>query len=328
MSRIKGAILAAGRGTRLRPLTHLVPKPLVPVAGRPLIEYALDHLRKLGIEEIGVNAHHLHGVLQEAMQKESPSVTVVVEEVLQGTGGGIRGIARALDADTLVVINGDALFDFDLHPLLEQHRKTRALGTLALRQVPVDSPFRRVGIDQSGRLNVISEMSCPGVSRNTLTFGAYTGVQIIERALIERIPEGECDILRSAYRDVLDNAGPIFGHFVPAGSVWFDVGTPDRYLDAHRLVLEQTLSVEHLPTMDRHGRAIHPGSIVSPTVELIGPCVVMDGAHIESSAVIGPYAYIGEGAHIGPGCRISDAVIWPKVSVDRDLSRQVVLPGH
>ena len=291
-----------------------------------MIDYALAHLRRLGIEEIGVNAHHLYESVEKAMARQTPPVTVVVEDELQGTGGGIRGIARALDADTLLVINGDALFDFDLEPLVEQHRRTEALGTLALRHVASDSPFRKVGVDASGRLNVIAEMSIPGVSSADLEFGAYTGVQILNRALIERIPEGDCDILRSAYRGILEAKGPIYGHFVPRQSIWFDVGAPDRYLDAHRLVLDQQLQTSHLPDVDVQGCAIHSSATIGESASILGPCVVMDGAHIDADVVIGPYTFVGSGAQIARGCRISRSVVWSGVSVHRDADGEIVLP--
>ena len=120
---LMGAILAAGYGTRLRPLTHHLPKPLVPVAGRPLLAYGLDALARLGIETVGINAFHLADAVAAGLAHRPEKLHVVREETLQGTGGGIRGIARALPEGTLVVINGDALFDFDLAPLIERHRK-------------------------------------------------------------------------------------------------------------------------------------------------------------------------------------------------------------
>ena len=155
-----GAVLAAGQGTRLWPLTRHHPKPLVPVLGRPLLTWAIEALHRAGIERIGVNAFHLPDQVVTALSHD-PQVTVTIEETLQGTGGGIRGIAASLPSGTLVVINGDAFFDFDLAPFIAAHRATGALGTLVLREVPPDAPFGRVGIDSAGRLHRIAEIEGP-----------------------------------------------------------------------------------------------------------------------------------------------------------------------
>ena len=111
---LRGAILAAGLGTRLRPLTHALPKPLVPVAGRPLIEYSLDHLASVGIRQVGINAHHQAQRLVENLRHRSESITLVHEKT-DGHRGGIRGIADALGPGTLVVLNGmrSSILTFD-----------------------------------------------------------------------------------------------------------------------------------------------------------------------------------------------------------------------
>ena len=326
-SGIKGAVLAAGLGTRLRPLTNHLPKPLVPLAGRPMIDYAFDHLGRLGIDHIGVNAFHLGSAVRTGTLHRDERISIVVEDELLGTGGGIKGIAQALECDTLVVVNGDALFDFDLQPVLDAHRSTGALGTLALRWVPPDAPFGRVGIDTDGRLWKIAEVLAHGIHPEELTFGAFTGVQIIERALIDRIPDGQCDILRSAYRAVLNENGPVFGHFVPRESVWFDVGTPDRYLEAHRMILDGHLSVAHLPPKKRNLCRIHETAVIADSAVVRGPCALMSNVHVGARTTIGSHVFIGEGAVVRPGLHLQNAVVWPGATVDRNVENEVILPA-
>ncbi len=325
---IIGAVLAAGKGTRLRPLTNHLPKPLVPVAGRALLEYAFDHLSKLGINTIGVNAHHLGTRLTNAFGHRDEEIYVVHEEVLQGTGGGIRDIAAQRPDSTFVVINGDALFDFDLAPILRRHRQRGALGTLVLRYVPPGAPFGRVAIDGGGLLHRIAELSAPGADALTLFYGAYTGVQIIEPELIKAIPDGPCDILRSAYQTVLSDLGPIYGDFVAPESLWLDVGTPERYLAAHRAFLDGRLQGSHLPEADDQGRRISSSAEIHPSAQLIGPCVILDEAIIEADTSIGPHVFLGRQSRVTRGSQLEDSVVWDGVTASGQIDEQIVLPDY
>ncbi|MCB9527403.1 MAG: NDP-sugar synthase [Myxococcales bacterium] len=311
MQAVLGAILAAGEGTRLRPLTARVPKPLVPVAGRPLLEYGLDALARLGIEEVGINAFHLGDALPKALGHRREALRFVFEESLQGTGGGLRGIAAVLPRGTLVVINGDALFDFDLAPILARHRARGAMGTLVLRAVPSSAGFGRVGIDARGRLRRIAEIEGPGADRVTLSIGAYTGVQIVEPELVDAIPAtGACDILRSAWRQRLGEGAALYGDFVAPDGVWVDVGTAERYREAHRVFLDGALPGGHLPAADAAGRRVDPAAVVAPDATLVGPCAVLAGARIGAGAVVGPYAFVDRDAEVAAGSRVVDAVVW------------------
>ncbi len=321
-----GAILAAGYGTRLRPLTHHLPKPLVPVAGRPLLAYGLDALAGLGIGTVGINAFHLASALRAGLADRREALHIVEEETLQGTGGGIRGIAAALPRGTLVVINGDALFDFDLAPILARHRARGAMATLVLRAVPADAPFGRVGVDQGGRLHRIAEISGPDADRRTLRIGAYTGIQIVEPALIEAIPPGPCDILRSAYARRIAERAPLYGDFAREDGVWLDVGNPARYLAAHRAFLDGRLPAPHLPPPDEAGRRIAADAEIAADVEIEGEVAVLPGARIGRGARLGRGTFVDRGAAVAPGAALERTVVWPGALARGTLCDTVVLP--
>ncbi|MEZ4469229.1 MAG: sugar phosphate nucleotidyltransferase [bacterium] len=325
MEALHGAVLAAGEGTRLAPLTRYCPKPLVPLAGRPLLAAALDALRAAGVDRIGINAFHLGGQVAAAFA-DDPAITVVTEATLQGTGGGVRGIAAALPQGPLVVINGDALFDFPLAPLIARHRAAGALGTLVLREVPPDAPFGRVGIDPTGRLHRIAEVEGPDAASFPLQFGAFTGVQIIEPALIAALPPGPGDILRTAWKALLARRRPLQGVFVEPWRGWFDVGTPDRYLAAHRAILAGDLAAPHLPPADALGRRLHPDARVHPDARLEGPCAVLAGARIGPAARVGAFSFVDTGARVDGA--LEDAVVWPGVHVPGALAHAIALPGE
>lgn len=317
---MRGIVLAAGLGTRLQPLTHHRPKPLVPIVGRPLIDFALSALAAIGVDEVGVNAFHLGPQLDDALRGRPGRWVVVHEETLQGTGGGVRDLSRALGGGPLAVINGDALFDFDLAPLRAAHEASGALATLVLREVPADAPFGRVGVDAAGRLHRIAEVTGPDAAQAELRYGAFTGVQFVEPALVSAIPAGPGDILRTAYRRRLDERALLRGVFVPADAVWLDVGTVERYLDANRAVLRGILP--GAPGVRIHPTAqIHPSATVSPA-----GCVIERDVAIGAGAQIGPDVWLGAGAVVAPGGVVRDAVVWPRARVDGALVGGVALP--
>lgn len=319
---MKGAVLAAGLGTRLRPLTTRRPKPLVPVAGRPLIEYALDALAGAGITQIGINAFHLGAQVEPALAHRPEQLTVVHETELRGTGGGIRGIARALGGGPLAVVNGDALFDFDLAPLLAQHRTSGALATLVLRHVPPDAPFGRVGVDAGGRLHRIAEVEGPEADAHPLRYGAFTGVQFIEQPVLDAIPEGAYDILRSAYRHHLDRRALLRGVFVDADRLWLDVGNVERYLTANRAALRGQLPGENPARISLHAD-IAEGALIDRE-----NCRVEADVVVGAGARIGPDVVLGRGAVVRPGAVVRNAVVWPGAVVDGLVSDEVVLPDQ
>lgn len=223
------------------------------------------------------------------------------------------------------MINGDALFDFRLKPILDRHRERGALGTLALRYVPPGAPFGRVAIDGAGRLHRIAELSAPGADSMTLFYGAFTGVQILEPELIQRIPDGPCDVLRSAYKDILAIKGPVYGEFVAPDCVWVDVGTPDRYLIAHQIIQDGRLDTAYLPDPDGSGRRIAGGVDIDPSAELIGPCVILEGASIGPGSQVGPYCVIGRGARVTANTRIKNSVVWDKAVASGQINEEVIL---
>ncbi len=323
-----GAILAAGLGTRLRPLTDHVPKPLVPLAGRPLIERGIDALTTLGAAPIGINAFHRGDALPRALAHRDEDLRFVHEETLAGTGGGLRGIARGLPRATLVALNGDALFDFDLRPLLAAHRARGSMATLVLRHVPPDSPFARIGVDADLRVHRIAEIIGPDAAAGAaLTLGAYTGVQIVEPALLDALPSsGACDVLRTAYRDRMAERAAIHAVFAPAECLWLDVGAVSAYLEAHRAVLDARLSAPHLPAPDATGRRVHADARIDAGATLVGPCAIGAGAVIEPGACVGPYAFIDRGARVAAGARLSDVVVWAGAVAEGDRRGEVILP--
>jgi NDP-sugar pyrophosphorylase family protein len=226
----------------------------------------------------------------------------------------------------MIAINGDALFDFPLAPFLERHQERGAMATLILRRVPRGSPFGRVGVGPEDRIHVIAEIEGPKAHEHPLVYSAYTGVQIFNTQLMQLVPDEPCDILRTAHRALLERGVPVFGDFAPDDGVWLDVGTLERYLDAHSAFLDGRLSTPGLPPADLEGRRISATADIDGGAVLSGPCAVLDGACIEGGAHVGPGTFVGRRAHIYPGVELTGCVVWDGVEVRRSARDEVFIP--
>ncbi len=320
-----GAILAAGLGTRLAPLTDHCPKPLVPVAGRPLIEYAFDALSAVGVTEIGVNAHYLAEQVKDALSTKR--CEIIKESELRGTGGGLKGIAARLSRGPLISINGDSIFDFSLEPLIAAHRRSMAFGTLVLRSRPADSAFPPVEVDSQGRILRIAEVFAPGYDeKKVVKSGVFCGVHFAETEIVAALPDEPCDVLRTAYKKMLEQRAMIRGVFVPDDAHWADVGDMSRYLEVHRSILKGELFqgvTPWLPDADEQGRRISKDAVIEAGAKIVGPCAILAGAHVAANVQVGPFAFIDRDATVS--ANVQNAVVWAGASVNEDSENTVVI---
>lgn len=223
-------VLAAGLGTRLRPLTESLPKCLVPVGDRPMIDYSLLLLRHYGIREIIVNIHHL-GQQVEAYLRDGKRFGLEVsysrEEVLLDTGGGMLGARDFLEHDTFVVINSDVLIDLNLDQVIAAHRKKRALATLVLRRDPLADAYGAIETNRQGRIERFLTHERPGRPAAPLQKYMFTGVHVIEPGIFQYM-EGDCpfSITRVTYPKMLQAGERLYGFRFLGG--WQDLGTPER----------------------------------------------------------------------------------------------------
>ncbi len=189
---MRAMVLAAGLGTRMRPLTNRIPKALVPVAGRPLIEYGLRFLKSQGIEEIIINLHHLGGRLRDTLgtgRVYGVRLTYSPEDRLLDTGGGLKHAQAFLEGDTFVVLNGDTILDLDLGEVLAIHRRARAVATLAVRPNPDEKRYGVVEIDSTGRVCRLRGQPAQPEPVQPLYPMMYTGLQILDPRVFDFMPE-------------------------------------------------------------------------------------------------------------------------------------------
>jgi mannose-1-phosphate guanylyltransferase len=291
---ITGMVLCAGLGTRLRPLTELLPKAAVPVCGVPLIRYSLGLLAGAGIRRALVNVHHLPQAMAEAARQAADELelelAVSSEPVIAGTGGALRE-ARGLLAgsDAVVVLNGDVLFDVDLGSALTAHAASGALATMVLLAMPAGARYGAVELDEEGRVRRIAGRYGPGGPG--LTSWHFPGVHVLAPELLEAVPATpfEVDVNRQVYPPLMGR-GLVRG-LVTSGA-WSDLGTPASYLAANLAVASGRWPL---------GRF---GGLPQP------PRVAEDAA-IEPGARVGSEVVVGAGCRIPAGARVQRAVLWP-----------------
>ncbi len=216
--------LAAGKGTRLFPLTGEIPKPMAPVVDTPIIEHIFGLLASHGIEEVHVNVHYLADALLAAYGEESRvngmTVRLHRESELLGTAGGVKRLAQNFD-DTFVIVSGDALTDVDVGELVAFHKEKDALATIALRRVYDTSEFGVVEIDGGGNIRGFQEKPDPEEAISTL---ANTGIYVLEPRALDCVPEGTFfDFAKDVFPRFLENGERFVGY--QNDFYWSDIGT-------------------------------------------------------------------------------------------------------
>jgi len=332
---MKAMILAAGKGTRVRPLTYDLPKPMIPVLGKPVMAYLIEHLRKHGVTEIMVNVSHLHEKIEEYFgEGEQFGVQIgysfegytkedgEVVAVPIGSAGGMKKIQEfgGFFDDTTIVLCGDALIDLDLKAALLEHRRKGAVASVITREVPWDkvSSYGVVVTDQTGRITQFQEKP---KQEEALSNFISTGIYIFEPEVIDLIPSGvEFDIGSQLFPLLAEKGMPFYAQGRPFN--WLDIGSVSDYWEVLQNVL--TGEVNH---MDVPGIQIEPGlwtglntSIDWRGTTIKGPVYIGSGVKIEAgTTIIGP-TWIGHGSHICEGAEIVRSVLFEYTRVLNDVT--------
>jgi NDP-sugar pyrophosphorylase family protein len=292
---MKGMILAAGLGTRLRPLSYELPKPIVPVLGRPLCSYNMEFLVRAGIKEFVLNLHRQPKLIQQRVNGwagKKIGVTYTVEPEILGTGGGIWNARNLLSGGTFVTANSDTVVRFPFAEALAFHREKRALSTLVLFPDP-EKRYTPVWTDGDGRITGFGSEAGGGTRS-----GFYTGFQILEPELLRRIPAGKAScIIRETYTPLLRDSAPLFG-FLSSGD-FLDFGSPAEYLRGTLALLSEKARETSVPSPVPGGLVIEPPVFISPR------------AKIGAGARIGPEAVVEEDADVGEGAVVARGILWP-----------------
>jgi NDP-sugar pyrophosphorylase family protein len=236
---MKAMILAAGQGTRLRPITDSKPKAMVPLAGRPMIEYALLLLRRYGIKEAVINLHHFGGQIKQHLgdgQRFDMTLSYSHEPELLDTGGGLLKAKAFLQDGRFIVINTDALIDLPLDRVLKFHQERQAAATLVLRADPEADRYGSIDIDESGRICRFLDHRGPAEPIGPVRKLMFTGVQILEPTVFDYMDgegsERKFSTTRETYPRMLQAGLPLYGYCFDG--FWQDLGTVERIGEAEQ----------------------------------------------------------------------------------------------
>ena len=302
--------MAAGLGTRLRPLTDFIPKPMVPIANRPVLHHLLNLLAKHDIREVGVNIHAFPEILKAYFGDGSSlglSIRWSQEDELLGTAGGTKALEDLWGRETILVTSGDGLHDVDVTALLGHHRRCGALATLAVKPVDDPSAYGVVILDRDTRIRGFQEKPSRDEARSDL---ANCGVYVLEPELLDRIPKGTFyDFGQDVWPALVAAGEPIYAYTTMA--YWNDVGG----LEELRASIMD--AVTGRVRLDLAGDEVAPGVLaeagcdIAPSAELEGPVVLGRNVVIERGARVRGPAAIGADCRVGRDAAIRSAALLP-----------------
>lgn len=345
---MKAMILAAGKGTRVRPITYTIPKPMIPILQKPVMEFLLELLRQHGFTEVMVNVSHLANEIESyfrdgqrfgvqiAYSFEGNIVDGELVGKAIGSAGGMRKIQdfSPFFTDTFVVLCGDALIDLDLTAAVKWHREKGSIATIIMKTVPREdvSSYGVVVTDEDGRVKAFQEK--PKVEE-ALSTSINTGIYIFEPEVLNYIPSGvEYDIGSQLFPKLVEIGAPFYG--IPMDFEWVDIGKVPDYWHAVRGVLSGQVKNVQIP-----GHQVAPGiytglnvAVNWDKVDIQGPVYIggmtriEDGAKIIGPTMIGPNCWVCSGAtvdnsvifeysRLGPGVRLVDKLVFGRYCVDK-----------
>jgi mannose-1-phosphate guanylyltransferase len=277
-------VLGAGLGTRLRPLTNDLPKPLIPIFQKPLITFALDHLINVGVERFVINTHQRPELFQNFFygnEYEGYSVTLVHEPDLLETGGGIKNAERYLGSDPFLTYSGDILTDINLQALIDEHFRRGNDVTLALRETGLAS-------DVALRAHRVVDLANRYGTRGNFDFA---NVAVWNSKVFQQIPSRQKISFIPIVADWIGKGGKIGGVVMNDGK-WFNIGSRAGYLDVHRTILREHWAPHYIRIREWPKR-VAKSAIVDPSAQMRG-CSV-----------------IAENCHVGAGAVLEDTILWP-----------------
>ncbi|MFA7349541.1 MAG: NDP-sugar synthase [Methylotenera sp.] len=331
---MKAMILAAGKGTRVRPLTYELPKPMIPILGKPVMAYLIEHLAKHQVNEVMVNVSYLHEKIQQyfgdghrfgieigySFEGDISNGKIIPSPV--GSAGGMRKIQDfgQFFNETTIVICGDAIIDLDITAAVAEHHKKGALVSLVAKEVPMDkvSGYGIVVTDDDGKIISFQEKPSQSEARSNL---ASTGIYIFEPEALNLIPSGSTfDIGSDLFPLLVDKNLPFYAinhHFN-----WIDIGLVSDYWE----VMQQVMRGE-VPSMNMPGKQVKPGIWVGLNVrvdwentKIEGPVYIGSGTRIDKGAeIVGP-TWISEGCHVQRGGKVIRSVLFEYTRVGQDYS--------
>jgi mannose-1-phosphate guanylyltransferase/mannose-1-phosphate guanylyltransferase/phosphomannomutase len=319
-------VLAAGLGTRLRPLTYEIPKPMVPVLDRPVMEHILDLLDRHSFNEVIANLHYFPETIREHFGER---IEYRLEAELLGTAGGVRGCADFFGDEAFLVISGDALTDIDLGALVARHHESKGIATLAVKRVADTREFGVVLHDSEGRITGFQEKPIPEEALSDL---GNCGIYVFDPKIFDYFPDRPfADWAQDVFPALLENDVPFHIHEVH--EYWNDVGSLSELQQGTFDALYGELGLQ------MEGEEVSPGVIVAgggsgprgplrEDTEIEGPAWIGPDVRIGTGVrLMGPFV-LGTGAIIGDGAQLRGSIVFPGTEIAPESILIGAISGH
>jgi mannose-1-phosphate guanylyltransferase len=322
---MQALVLVGGEGTRLRPLSEAVPKPVVPLVDRPFLGHMVHWLGRHGVSEVVMACGFKADALRDALgdgEPGGPTLRWVEERQPLGTAGAIKFAADHLE-DRFLALNGDVLTDLDLTALTRFHEQLGSRATLGL--YPVDDPtgYGLVDTDGEGRIVEFLEKPEPGhAGPGEINAGTY----VLERSVLEAIPGGRpVSIEREVFPSLIGKGL----HGLRLEGYWMDIGTPERYLQASWDILERRVVTATAQRLDEAGLGVAEGADIAPEAVVDAPALVEAESRIGAGATVGPRAVVMPGCEIGERAAVVSSVLHRNclVGAGAQVSGAILSPG-
>ncbi len=305
---MKAIIMAGGEGSRLRPLTCDMPKPMVPVMNIPIMEHIVNLLKSHDITEIGVTLMYLPQKIKDYFGNGSHfgvDIHYFTEDTPLGTAGSVKNADEFLD-ETFIVISGDSLTDMDITKAVEFHKAKKSKATLVLTRVDVPLEYGVVITDKKGAITgFLEKPSWSEVFSDTVNTGTY----ILEPEVLEYMTKGQkTDFSQDLFPLLLEKKEPMFGYVM--SDYWCDIGDLHAYLQAHYDALEGKVKLNMNLTELKDGVWVGTGSIIDPNAVINAPCVIGDNCRVGSGAVIDSFSVLGNNNVIEDETSMKRSVLW------------------
>ena len=316
---MKAMILAAGLGTRMRPLTDRCPKPLLPLLLQPMLDHILAQLPRQGIHDVIINLHHHAEQLAQWLGDGSRwgvHLSLSFEPDILGTAGALKRVEPLLRDAPFLVLNADVMIDMDLQALWHWHCQRQALVTMVLRPDPAARSYGAVIVDADDRVRRINGRPSTDVTA-TGQETMFACVQVVDPRVLERIPP-DCfsATTTDVYPALIERNEAVYGYLYTG--YWMDIGVPERYLQAHWNLLDGVLGdswLHRLPTGSRVVLHLDDMPQTAPGVTLVPPVVLGPDVELAPDVCLGPYAVLGAGCRLARGTMVRDSVLWDGVQV-------------
>jgi mannose-1-phosphate guanylyltransferase / phosphomannomutase len=331
---MKAVILCAGLGTRLRPLTDKIPKPMLRVLNIPLLEYIINYLSDNGVKIFFINLFHLPDAFKNLKIPKDVTVDFYREKEIQGTLGGLLSFKNKLKDDDFLLVNGDMLFEFDVKGFVKKHKESKNVATMLLRKK--DNPeFNSVFVDDFSNVVYIGK---DFQHKDLYKENMFTGIQALNPDIFSRFEkkyQAPACMVKQFYTPFLQSGGRIGAFAMKDKDLWLDIGDTKSYMETNiRLfkVLTDKLTIDYYSTFVQSYWArqndgveeivediwISKSSYVDPNATIYSPVYIGKNCSIERGVNIGPNTILGDNVTLSPGSELSNCLVLDNVVIDRD----------